>query len=317
MSERHEATTPGRPAPSEYAPFYETYVSKVADDDLVAVLDSQVAEIEAVVETVVAAGPEREDFRYAPGKWSVREMFGHLCDTERLFAYRALSIARGDSAPLPGMDETAWMEPAGFDRFPLASLGEELVALRRANVAFFRRLDVAAWRREGTANGQAVSVRALAAILAGHLAHHLGVLAERYGIEATPGAASKASDDRKAAAAEYLHWVATGKVDEAFERHAAPGFVHHNPYFPGDPAALAEGMKQNAAQNPDKSLEIQRIIAEEEGDLVAVHSWVKMTPDELGYGLVHIFRFEGDRIAELWDLGQEVPADSPNEHGMF
>jgi predicted SnoaL-like aldol condensation-catalyzing enzyme len=310
-------TVPGRPAPAEYAPFYETYVSKVTEDDLVAALAAQVGEIEAVL---AAVSPEREGYRYAPGKWSVREMFGHLCDTERLFAYRALSIARGDDAPLPGMDENAWMEPAAFDGFPLDSLGREWVELRRTTVALFDRLDAAAWHRVGNANGQAVSVRALAAIMVGHLRHHLGILAERYGIA---GSGRKASSggaaDRKAAAAEYLHWVATGRVDEAFERHAAPGFVHHNPYFPGDATSLAQGMKDNAAENPEKKLEIQRIIADadEDGDLVVVHSRVKMTPDDLGYGLVHIFRFEGDRIAEMWDLAQEVPGDSPNEHGMF
>ena len=120
---------------------------------------------------------------------------------------------------------------------------------------------------------------------------------------------------RKAAAIEFLTLAASGNVRDAYERHVGPGFRHHNPYFRGDAASLMEAMAQNAAANPEKRLDVLRAL--EDGDLVAVHSRVRQRPDELGAVVVHLFRFEGDRIAELWDVGQAVPTDSANEHGMF
>jgi predicted SnoaL-like aldol condensation-catalyzing enzyme len=120
---------------------------------------------------------------------------------------------------------------------------------------------------------------------------------------------------RKRAAADFLRLVATGKTDEAFERFVAQGFIHHNPHFASDAGSLKAGMAENAKQFPGKALEVQRVIGE--GDLVAVHSRVRHTPDERGFALAHIFRFEGDRIAELWDLAMEIPAGIKNAHGMF
>lgn len=124
-----------------------------------------------------------------------------------------------------------------------------------------------------------------------------------------------ADDVLKKAAIDFMTLVAQGKVSEAYECHVAAGFRHHNPNFPGDAASLKKAMQDNADRNPDKVLEIQRTLRE--GDLVAIFSRVRQTPDDLDGALVHIFRFENDRIAELWDIGQAVPANMANENGMF
>lgn len=114
---------------------------------------------------------------------------------------------------------------------------------------------------------------------------------------------------------EFLRLAASGSVREAYQKYVAAGFRHHNPHFRGDAESLAAGMEENAAKFPDKKLEIQRAI--EEGDLVAVHSRVRMKPGDAGVAVVHIFRFKASLIAELWDIGQPAPENSPNEHGMF
>jgi len=123
------------------------------------------------------------------------------------------------------------------------------------------------------------------------------------------------SPSHKDAAIAFLSLVASGRVREAYQEHAGPGFRHHNPFFRGDADALMAAMEANAAQSPGKTLDVQRAI--QEGDLVAVHSWVRQKPGDLGAAVVHIFRFEGGRIVELWDVGQAVPESTPNEHGMF
>lgn len=168
-----------RPDPSEYGEFYAGYVAHVPEDDVLAVLEAQIEEIGRLAAAVPA---ERESFRYAPGKWSVRQVFGHLADGERVFGYRATCIARGDDTPLPGYDQDAYMALAPFDEVPVAELADELVTLRRANLPTFRRLAPEDWSRRGTASGQPVTVRALAYVLAGHLRHHLRILDERYGL---------------------------------------------------------------------------------------------------------------------------------------
>ncbi|MGM0751583.1 MAG: nuclear transport factor 2 family protein [Bacillota bacterium] len=119
----------------------------------------------------------------------------------------------------------------------------------------------------------------------------------------------------KERAVSFLELVASGNVREAYERHVGPDFRHHNPYFPGDADSLKSAMEENAAGNPDKILEVKRAI--QEGDTVAVHSHVRQNPEDLGGAVVHIFRFEDDRIVELWDVGQAIPEDSPNENGVF
>jgi predicted SnoaL-like aldol condensation-catalyzing enzyme len=119
----------------------------------------------------------------------------------------------------------------------------------------------------------------------------------------------------KDAAISFLQQCAAGNPREGARRFAAPGFRHHNPYFPPSPEALFKGMEDNARQFPDKVLEVKHAL--EDGDLVAVHSHVRMKPGDKGIGVVHLMRFEGGKVAEFWDIAQEVPADSPNENGMF
>jgi predicted SnoaL-like aldol condensation-catalyzing enzyme len=120
---------------------------------------------------------------------------------------------------------------------------------------------------------------------------------------------------RKDVATTFLRMAATGDARDAFDRYVSPEFRHHNPYSRGDAAALSSAMGENAKQNPNKVFDVEHAL--EDGDLVAVHSRVQMTPGGQEIAVVHLFRFVGDRIVELWDIGQPVPADSPNENGMF
>ena len=116
-------------------------------------------------------------------------------------------------------------------------------------------------------------------------------------------------------AVEFLQLASRGRVQEAFDRYVTSDFRHHNPYFRGDARSLATAMAQNAAENPEKQLEVRHVL--EDGEFVAVHGRVRLRPDGQDIALVHIFRFTDDRIAELWDIGQPQPAESPNQYGMF
>ena len=120
---------------------------------------------------------------------------------------------------------------------------------------------------------------------------------------------------RKDAAASFLRLASAGKVKDAYQLYVDANFRHHNPYFQGTAEALSAAMQENAAQFPQKAIEIKRVLAD--GDLVAVHAHVRLKPGDLGVATIHIFRFEGDRIVELWDVGQAVPENSPNRNGMF
>ncbi len=122
-------------------------------------------------------------------------------------------------------------------------------------------------------------------------------------------------DSRKETAVSFLRMCGSGRAREGFERYAAADFRHHNPHFADDAGSLAAAMEQNARENPEKEITVLRVIGE--GDLVAVHSVVHHATGDRGFALVHIFRFDGDKVAELWDLAQEVPAESPNASGMF
>jgi DinB superfamily len=166
-----------RPTESEYAPYYQSYISKVSEDEIIPVLRSQLDELDVLLNPVT---PERETYRYSEGKWSIREIVGHLIDTERVFGYRALCIARGDTRSLPGFDQNEYMTAAPHDRVDLEDLLSEFRLVRLSNLAMFRNLDETAWTRIGTANDNQISVRALAFIMAGHVRHHMGVLRERY-----------------------------------------------------------------------------------------------------------------------------------------
>ena len=168
-----------RPEPAEYAPFYAGYVSLVPEGDLLELLGQQPGVLRRVAAKV---SPDGESRKYGPEKWSVREVFGHLGDAERAFAYRLFCISRGESAPLPGFDEIAYVTHSRFDSTPLGELVDEVTDLRSSSLAMIRRLGPDDWSRAGNANGSLVTVRALAFILAGHVLHHLAVLQARYGL---------------------------------------------------------------------------------------------------------------------------------------
>ena len=166
-----------RPGTDEYAPYYGTYIGKVPDGDLRAMLASQLAETLALIRSI----PEsRGGHRYAPDKWSIKGVLGHLADSERIFSYRALRIGRGDTTPLPGFEQDDYVPMGNFDARTLRDLADELGAVRQATLHLFAHLDQAAFERRGTASGKPVSVRALAYIIAGHELHHVGILKTRY-----------------------------------------------------------------------------------------------------------------------------------------
>jgi uncharacterized damage-inducible protein DinB len=166
-----------RPQPDEYAPNYERYIAKLQDQDILAILDQQRRQMLLLLSSRSEADG---DLCYAPGKWSVKQVVGHICDSERVFAYRALRFSRGDQTQLPGFDENAWAEHAPWAHRHMEDLIEDYIAVRRATVSLFRNLDEAAWNRRGNANGHEVTVRALAYIIAGHELHHRTMLEERY-----------------------------------------------------------------------------------------------------------------------------------------
>lgn len=170
------------PEPTEYHEFYGAYVDLVPPGDLLLTLGREIEATLAVLERV----PEgRGVHRYQEGKWSVREVVGHLVDSERLFTYRALHVARRDPASLPGMDQERWAAASNAHDRPLAEVAEELADVRRATLHLFRGLPEEAHERRGVASGYEVTVRGLAGIVAGHELHHRRILEERYlpGIE--------------------------------------------------------------------------------------------------------------------------------------
>jgi hypothetical protein len=168
-----------RPALSEYPEYFRAYVSLVPEEDVFAALEPQVALVDGLPARV---GADRETFAYGPGKWSVRELLGHVGDAERVFAYRALTFSRFDAVSLPPFDEETWTPHGHFGGVPLRQLADEFVCLRRANVAMLRRLDDAQWNAGGRGDNKPITVRGLAYVMAGHVRHHLGILRDRYGI---------------------------------------------------------------------------------------------------------------------------------------
>jgi len=177
-----------RPTSAEYAPFYAGYVGLVPDTDILAALAAQPDELRAWARGVPAA---KETFRYAEGKWSPRQIIGHIGDGERVFGYRAFTIGRGDKASLPGYDEGAYMARSRFDERTLADLVEEFALLRAGSLAALRTFTANDLASLGNANGAAVSTRALAWIMVGHVRHHLDVLRTRYGLEPATGGAAR------------------------------------------------------------------------------------------------------------------------------
>jgi DinB superfamily len=165
-----------RPSSTEYAPHHNYYLALVPEDDILAAMEAQLAEMLALLRAVPEAQGGQ---RHPPYTWSVKEVVGHLTDTERIFGYRALRFARGDATPLPGFDENTYVPAAEFDRSPLSGLVSEFEAVRRSHLGLFRSLPDAAWSRSGEANGDPVSVRALAYIIVGHARHHTAILRKR------------------------------------------------------------------------------------------------------------------------------------------
>lgn len=170
--------TTSRPRADEYAPAFASYVARVGEgEDVLAALAGQLDEVLA---RLGSASASRGDYRYAPGKWSLKDVIGHLSDTERVFAYRALRIGRGDTTPMPGIDDQAWVAETGAEQRTLGDMVEEWAHVRRATLALFRHLPPEAWTRWGTADGRPISARALAYVIAGHTRHHLEVVEARY-----------------------------------------------------------------------------------------------------------------------------------------
>lgn len=168
-----------RPTSHEYADYFERYVSLVSEADVPALLHAQAT---TVHDALSGLSDARAGYRYDEGKWSVRELLGHLIDGERVFGFRALAIARGEHYSLASFDEAAYAVAAAHDRVPIDELAEEFATLRRSHVLMFRHLDDDGWTRRGVVNGAPTSARALAFIMAGHVRHHAGILTERYGV---------------------------------------------------------------------------------------------------------------------------------------
>jgi hypothetical protein len=170
--------TVARPAADEYADSFAGYVSRAVDlNDAGAVLASQ---RDRVVATVGSLTDSAAEHRYAPGKWSIKEMVGHVSDAERIFAYRLLRIGRGDATPLPGFDEDDYARAAGANTRSIGDLVEEWTTVRGATMTLVAGMPAEAWLRRGTSNGRPISARALLYIVVGHVDHHLNVLHTRY-----------------------------------------------------------------------------------------------------------------------------------------
>lgn len=165
------------PDPSEYAPYYGRYITLVGGHDVVAALEDQPRETLALLSGLTE---EQGDYRYAPDKWSIKEMLGHVIDGERVFSYRALRFARNDRTPLASFEQDDYVRGGNFADRRLGDLIEEFVCVRRATVWLFRALSPDAWMRRGVASDNPVSVRAIAYIIAGHELHHRTVLKEKY-----------------------------------------------------------------------------------------------------------------------------------------
>jgi DinB superfamily len=166
-----------RPAPDEYAPYYGRYVERVPEGDLGQTLEAQLADTRSLVHAI----PERRGItRYAPDKWSIKGVLGHVIDTERIMSYRALRVGRGDPTPLPGYEQNDYVPTGGFDERTLENLSDELASVRQATIHLLRHFDAAALVRRGTASGHPVTTRALAYIIAGHERHHVAVLRDKY-----------------------------------------------------------------------------------------------------------------------------------------
>ena len=167
----------GRPAAKEFAAYYSTYVDLITSDDILGTLQAQ---LDMTLSALTGISEEKSLHRYSAEKWSIRQLLNHVADTERVFVYRALWFARGFDTALPGFDQNVAVPAAAAEQFSWASHVEDFRAVRAATLTFFRNLPEEAWDRSGVASGNPVTVRALAYIIAGHVAHHIAILQERY-----------------------------------------------------------------------------------------------------------------------------------------
>lgn len=172
----------GRPQEGEAAPHYLTYINQVVGDDVIATIEGQLGESLAFFSGI---GEDRSLDRYAPEKWSIRQVLNHVTDTERAFAFRALWFARGFESPLPGYDQNVAASAAEADRVSWGAHLKEFERVRQSSISLFRNMPSEAWMRTGIASNNRFTVRALAYVIAGHVAHHISVLRERY-IPASP-----------------------------------------------------------------------------------------------------------------------------------
>jgi len=166
-----------RPEPGEYNPYYAPYIDLIPQGDLVTILERQAEETKILLKGL---SERQADFRYGKGKWSIKEVLGHITDTERIMAYRLLVIARGDMVDLPGFDENEYVRQGGFDKIPFTELLGNFLAVRGATLSLVNIMDSSIWTREGVANGSKVSARALVSIIAGHELHHRKIIMQRY-----------------------------------------------------------------------------------------------------------------------------------------
>ena len=165
-----------RPQPGEYGPAHEGYISLATDPVLLQLRDQR----RDVVDLFGGLSPDAAGYRYAPGKWSLRQLLGHITDADRVFGFRAYCFSRGETAPLPSFDQDVYVDGGRYDARSMPGLVSEFLAVRQTLIEFFETLEPEAWMRAGTASNVRVSVRALAWIAAGHAEHHLRIVRERY-----------------------------------------------------------------------------------------------------------------------------------------
>ena len=166
-----------KPALDEYAPYYSGYVGQVPEGNIIEIMRAQLDDVMALFGRIAE---EKADYRYAPDKWSVKELIGHIIDAERIFSYRALRFGRGDQTELASFEQNGYVPNYKLDKISLSDLANEFECVRRSTLYLLQHFDEAAWSRRGVASQNEVSVRAIAHIMAGHVNHHLNVLRERY-----------------------------------------------------------------------------------------------------------------------------------------
>lgn len=166
-----------RPLESEYPPYYAAYIKLVPEGELLSILKESLVKTKELFESISEAN---EQFRYAPGKWSIKEVLGHMTDTEKIMSYRLLRFGRGDQTALAGFDEKLYVEGSHVNQLPMKSILDDFTATREATITLVQNMPEAAWAKKGFANNNQISTRALAYIIAGHTTHHRKIITDRY-----------------------------------------------------------------------------------------------------------------------------------------